>query len=75
MPLPTTYTTTEVATAYKLSVWTIRRFVKARKVSPMRLSESPTAELRWTDEDLRQLERALRPAEPVAPQRRKRRTS
>lgn len=74
-PLPVTYKTAEVAEAYKVSTWTVLRLVKKGKVRPMRLSDSPTAELRWTDSDLRQLENALRPAEPVAvpPGRRRRR--
>lgn len=75
MSLPKTYTTAQVAAAFQVSVWTVRRLVKTEKVRPMRLSDSPTAELRWTDSDVRQLENALRPAEPVAapPGRRRRR--
>lgn len=72
-PLPEYYTTAEVAEAYKTSVWTIRRKVRAGKVNPLRLSDSPTAELRWTDADLKQLEKALRPEAPVVPSQRRRR--
>ncbi len=72
-PLPVTYKTSEVAAAYRTTVWTLRRLVKAGKVSPLRLSDSPTAEMRWTEQDLRDLEQALRPPAVPAPQRRRRR--
>lgn len=73
-PLPVqAYTTAEVAEAYNISTYTLLRLVKKGKASPMRLSDSPTAELRWTNQDLRDLEQALRPAAPAVPAGRRRR--
>lgn len=80
-PLPVTYTTDEVATALRISVWTLRRLVKDGVVKPMRLSGSRTAEMRFDDQDVADIKRALRnntggaiPA-PQAPRRRRRRAA
>jgi len=76
-PLPTLYTTAEVAEAFKVTPTAIRRLVDAGKVTPIRLSDSDRSPMRFTDEDVEQLKRALRPA-PAAtatPRRRRRRAS
>lgn len=78
MPLPTTYTVAEVAKAFQVHDWTIRELVKAGKVKPMRLSDSPTSPMRFTDADVKDLEKALRSSNPMAAQtttRRRRRAS
>lgn len=73
--LPTTYTVAQVAAAYQLTEAAIYRLVKRGVVNPMRLSTKPKAPMRFTDKDLDDLEKALRPAalEIPAPQRRRRR--
>jgi hypothetical protein len=71
MPLPTTYTTAEVAESLKASVWWIKKQVKLGRVTPIRMSDAPNAEMRFTEEHVDQLVRALTP-EPVATERRRR---
>jgi predicted site-specific integrase-resolvase len=78
-PLPVTYTSDEVAAALKISLWTLRRLVKAGAANPMRLSNSPTAEMRFDDQDVADIKKALRsntggaiPAPPATRRRRRR---
>lgn len=65
-PLPVTYTVAEVAKAFQVHEWTIRELVKAEKVRPMRLSSSERSPMRFTDADVKDLEKALRNTNPVA---------
>lgn len=70
-PLPVTYTTAEVASAFKVTEEHVRDLVKAGKVTPLRLSDSARSPMRFTDDHVDQLKRALQPV-AVAPQRRRR---
>lgn len=74
MTLPTYYTVAEVAEAYKVTPWWVKKQVRLGLVTPVRLSGADNAEMRFTAADLEQLERLLRPAPTPAPTRRKRRT-
>ena len=75
-PLPTYYTTADLAASFKVTEDTIRDLVKDGKVKPLRLSDSPRSPMRFSDDDVRQLEKALRPAVVDAtPRRRRRRAS
>lgn len=70
-PLPTTYTTAEVAEAFHVEAETVRDWVKQGKVKPLQASNR--APMRFTDEQVAQLVRALTPAAKVDGQRRRRR--
>lgn len=74
-PLPTTYTTAEVAEAFKVSSEYIYDLVTAGKVRPLRTSTSSRAQMRFTDEHVKQVEKAMTPVLPLeaAPRRRRRR--
>lgn len=76
-PLPVTYTTAEVAEAFKVSSEYICDLVKAKKVTPLRTSNSPRAQMRFTDQHIEQVKRAMTPVVPIepAPRRRRRRAS
>lgn len=66
MSLPTTYTVAQVASAFQVAEWTVRELVKSGKVKPMRLSAGPRSPMRFTDDDVQDLEKALRSANPLA---------
>lgn len=73
-PLPTTYSTAEVAQAFGKSAETIRDWVKQGKVAA--LQASPRAPMRFTEQQVAQLVKAITPAAAeVKPRRRKRRAS
>lgn len=76
-PLPTTYTTEQVAEAFNVSTDYLRRLVKQRKLVTLRTSSGPRAQLRFTDEHVKQVEKAMTPAAPIeaAPRRRRRRAT
>jgi transposase len=72
-PLPVTYTTEEVAAAFNVSRYFICDLVKAQKVTPLRTSKSKRAPMRFTDEHVEQVRKAMTPAVVPAPQRKQRR--
>jgi len=67
-PLPVFYSNDQVAEAWNVSVWTVRRWVRAGKATPARL---PSGKYRWDDRNLRQLEAAFQPPPTAAAQRRR----
>lgn len=67
------FTTKEVAESLRISPETVRDIVaRVPGVNPMRLSDSPFAEMRWSQGDVDQLVQALKPV-PVEPKARRRR--
>lgn len=70
MSLPTTYTAAQVAEALHCSEWFIRDQVRRNVVRPLRLGSHLRAPMRFTEEDIAALQRAMRPAAP-APKRRR----
>lgn len=66
MSLPTTYTVAQVAAAFQITSDAVYDLVKAEKVKPMRLSSAPRSPMRFTDDDVKDLEKALRSANPLA---------
>lgn len=75
MALPVTYTTEEVAAALKVNIKTVRDMIRDGRVpTPARLSDSPTAPYRFTEQDVEALIAALRPV-PVEKRRRKRKAA
>jgi len=72
--LPATYTTKEVAEALKVSVETVRDLVaRTPECNPARLSGSPTAHMRFTEDDYQALVQALKPAVTESAVRKRRR--
>lgn len=65
-PLPVTYTRDQVAEALQIKPRTVSDLVAAGKVRPMRLSDSGNSPMRFTDADVKDLEKALRSTNPVA---------
>ncbi len=66
-PLPTTYTTTEVAEAFKVSTYYLLAMVRAGKVQPARTSASPRGHYRFFDEHIEQLKTAMQEMAPMVP--------
>lgn len=69
MTLPTTHTTAEVAASLRCNEWTIRQMVKRGVVTPMRIGDRVNAPMRFTDQDVERLVRALTPPAPSRPRR------
>lgn len=68
-----TYTTAEVASALGVSEWTVCKWVKQGRVSPIRVApDRINSPYRFTPADYEQLKESLRPA-PVEPTRKRRR--
>jgi len=73
--LPRHYTTAEVAESLRVSVDYLCDQVKRGLVSPLRMGDSPTAPMRWSDDDVARLIAALKPVEAPTTRRRRRRAS
>ena len=72
-PLPVTYTAKQVAAAFHVSTKYLGELVRDGKVTPLRTSDSDRAPMRFTDEHVDQVRKAMTPAVVPAPQRKKRR--
>jgi hypothetical protein len=75
MPLPVTYTAKEVAASFRISTKYLGELVRDGKVKPLRTSDSPRSPMRFTDDHVEQVRRAMTPTVIPAPQRKKRRRS
>lgn len=74
--LETYYTTEQVAEALGVKADWIREILKRPGApSPVRLSDTKYARMRWSKADVDALDKFLRPAEVPAPRRRRRKAS
>jgi len=76
MTLPQTYRTEDVAEALGVTVQTVRDIIKRPGAPrPARLSDSPTAPMRFTEQDVKDLIEYLRPEAVPEKRRRRRKTA